>query len=166
MILLTLMVIGLVYPLVYQAIPSSITRALPWPSSTVVVFMLIFAILALGLNIVMGFAGLLDLGYVAFYAIGAYTTAFLASPHFGGDVDRAVLGPTGWFPGHPSAVRRDPVLAAAVAATFGILLGAPTLRLRGDYLAIVTLGFGEIVRIFFRNLGDSRDLASFLGARS
>ena len=85
MILLTLMVIGIfAYPVIYQAIPSSITRALPLPSSTVVVFMLIFGIMAIGLNIVIGFAGLLDLGYVAFYAIGAYTAAFLASPHFGG----------------------------------------------------------------------------------
>ena len=84
-ILLTLIVAAvLVYPMIYQAISSSLTRVLPLPSSTVVVFMLIFAIMAIGLNVVIGFAGLLDLGYVAFYALGAYTAAFLASPHWGG----------------------------------------------------------------------------------
>ena len=106
------------------------------------------AILALGLNIVMGFAGLLDLGYVAFYAIGAYTTAFLASPHFGIHISWWIVV---W-------------IAVGVAAVFGILLGAPTLKLRGDYLAIVTLGFGEIVPIVFRNLGDfTLALPAFLG---
>jgi branched-chain amino acid transport system permease protein len=152
-ILLTLMVIGIfAYPLIYQAIPSSITRALPLPSSTVVVFMLIFGIMAIGLNIVIGFAGLLDLGYVAFYAIGAYTAAFLASPHFGG-VSIVLFSdlPAG-FPGIHLPFALILVFAAAVAAMFGALLGAPTLRLRGDYLAIVTLGFGEIVPIFFKNL--------------
>ncbi len=86
----------------------------------------------------MGFAGLLDLGYVAFYAIGAYTTAFLASDHFGVHISWWIVV----------------FIAVWAAAIFGILLGAPTLKLRGDYLAIVTLGFGEIVRIVFRNLGD------------
>src|SRR5713101_2734303 len=79
-------------------------------------FAMLYIMLALGLNIVVGFAGLLDLGYIAFYAVGAYIYALLASPHF------------------------------------GVLLGAPTLKLRGDYLAIVTLGFGEIIRIFLNNL--------------
>jgi branched-chain amino acid transport system permease protein len=127
-------------------------RILPLPSSTVVVFMLIFAIMAIGLNIVIGFAGLLDLGYVAFYAIGAYTAAFLASPHWGG-VSIIVFSdlPSG-FPGIHLPFTATVLVAAGVAALFGVLLGAPTLRLRGDYLAIVTLGFGEIVPVFFKNL--------------
>ena len=97
---------------------------------------LLYIILALGLNIVVGFAGLLDLGYVAFFAIGAYCYALLASPHFGLHMPAWLLLPTG----------------ALVAGVFGVLIGAPTLRLRGDYLAIVTLGFGEIIRILLNNL--------------
>jgi branched-chain amino acid transport system permease protein len=99
-------------------------------------FAVLYVLLALGLNIVVGFAGLLDLGYIAFYAVGAYAYALLASPHFGLHLPFWVILPIG----------------AALAALFGILLGAPTLKLRGDYLAIVTLGFGEIVRIFLNNL--------------
>ncbi len=97
---------------------------------------LLFVMLALGLNIVVGYAGLLDLGYIAFFAVGAYCYALLASPQF--DI-------------HWSFLLLLP-LAAIVAAVFGVILGAPTLKLRGDYLAIVTLGFGEIVRIFLTNL--------------
>jgi branched-chain amino acid transport system permease protein len=88
------------------------------------------------LNIVVGFAGLLDLGYIAFYAVGAYVYALLASPHFGLHLPFWVILPIG----------------AVVACVFGVLLGSPTLKLRGDYLAIVTLGFGEIIRIFLNNL--------------
>jgi branched-chain amino acid transport system permease protein len=127
---------------------------IPFPDDTVVTFMTIFAIMAIGLNIVAGFAGLLDLGYVAFYAIGAYTAAFLASPHFGAlGINLVFLGNVG--PG--AAGIHVPywliaIIAVLVVATFGALLGAPTLRLRGDYLAIVTLGFGEIVPLFFKNL--------------
>jgi ABC-type branched-subunit amino acid transport system permease subunit len=98
----------------------------------------VFVLLALGLNIVVGLAGLLDLGYAAFFAIGAYAYAYAASPFSGLDI-----------PFWPMLV-----LGAMVAAVFGILLGAPTLRLRGDYLAIVTLGFGEIVPIVFLNSDD------------
>ncbi len=97
---------------------------------------LLFIMLALGLNIVVGFAGLLDLGYIAFFAVGAYCYALLASPQLGVHWPFLLLLPLG----------------AAVAALFGILLGGPTLRLRGDYLAIVTLGFGEIIRVFLNNL--------------
>ena len=97
---------------------------------------LLFVMLGLGLNIVVGFAGLLDLGYIAFFAVGAYSYALLASPQFGIHWSFLALLP----------------LAALVAAVFGVLLGAPTLRLRGDYLAIVTLGFGEIIRICLNNL--------------
>ena len=99
-------------------------------------FAALYIMLALGLNIVVGFAGLLDLGYIAFYAVGAYLYALLASPHFGVHWPAWAILPLG----------------AAVAGLFGVLLGAPTLRLRGDYLAIVTLGFGEIIRIFLNNL--------------
>jgi branched-chain amino acid transport system permease protein len=152
-ILLTVLVAAvLLYPLIYPAIPSNITRVLPLPSSTVVVFMLIFGIMAIGLNIVIGFAGLLDLGYVAFYALGAYTAAFLASPHFGGVSVVLFSGVAPGFPGIHLPFAFIVLLAAGVAAVFGALLGAPTLRLRGDNLAIVTLGFGEIVPIFFKNL--------------
>ena len=111
---------------------------------------LIYVLLALGLNIVVGYAGLLDLGYVAFYMVGAYSYALLASPHLT-ETFAAVsaLFPFGlhspWWIAIP--------IAAALGGGAGILLGAPTLRLRGDYLAIVTLGFGEIVRLLVNNLG-------------
>jgi branched-chain amino acid transport system permease protein len=112
-------------------------------------FAMLYVMLALGLNVVVGFAGLLDLGYIAFYAVGAYIAALLSSPHLTTQFAWiAALFPNGL---HLSIVFIVP-LAMAVAALFGILLGAPTLRLRGDYLAIVTLGFGEIVRLFMNNL--------------
>jgi len=95
----------------------------------------VFVLLALGLNIVVGYAGLLDLGYAAFFAIGSYAYGFLASPHLGIHLPFWLMLP----------------LAGIFAAMFGIILGAPTLRLRGDYLAIVTLGFGEIVPVMFLN---------------
>jgi branched-chain amino acid transport system permease protein len=97
---------------------------------------MLFVLLGLGLNIVVGYAGLLDLGYIAFFAVGAYAYALLASPQFGLHLPFLVVLPAG----------------ALIAAVFGVLLGAPTLRLRGDYLAIVTLGFGEIIRVFLNNL--------------
>ncbi len=99
---------------------------------------LLYVMLALGLNIVVGFAGLLDLGYIAFYAVGAYTYALLASPHFDIHLPFWIILPIGFL----------------VACVFGVLLGAPVLKLRGDYLAIVTLGFGEIIRIFINNLNE------------
>jgi branched-chain amino acid transport system permease protein len=110
---------------------------------------LLYVLLALGLNIVVGYAGLLDLGYVAFYALGAYLFGLLASPHL-----------TDNFPWIAAAFPQGLHLplwivipaAAALAGIFGVLLGAPTLKLRGDYLAIVTLGFGEIIRVFLNNL--------------
>ena len=112
-------------------------------------FALLYIMLALGLNIVVGFAGLLDMGYIAFYAVGAYTMALLGSPHLTTHFEWIhQLFPHGL---HTVVWAAIPV-ALALAALFGILLGAPTLRLRGDYLAIVTLGFGEIIRIFMNNL--------------
>ncbi len=117
-----------------------------------------FVLLALGLNIVIGFAGLLDLGYAAFFAIGSYAFAMLSSPQFGIHIPFWVML----------------FLASGIAAIFGLLLGAPTLRLRGDYLAIVTLGFGEIVPQTFLNLSQwtggpngisSLDQPTFFGFR-
>ncbi len=128
-------------------------------------FALLYIMLALGLNIVVGFAGLLDLGYIAFYAVGAYMYAMLASPQAASVLQSFVdnypdLG--NWLVHVAGAsVTANGIhlpvwiivpLAAALAATFGVVLGAPTLKLRGDYLAIVTLGFGEIIRIFLNNL--------------
>ncbi len=118
-----------------------IVFALSWPfvasrgAIDLATLVLIYVMLGLGLNIVVGLAGLLDLGYVAFYAVGAYTYALL-SLHFGFSFWATLP------------------IAVLLAATFGFLLGFPVLRLRGDYLAIVTLGFGEIIRIFLNNLTD------------
>jgi branched-chain amino acid transport system permease protein len=105
---------------------------------------ILYVLLSLGLNIVVGFAGLLDLGYIAFYAVGAYTYALLASPHFNVHLPWWAILPIG----------------AAIACFFGVLLGTPTLKLRGDYLAIVTLGFGEIIRIFLNNLSEPFNLTN------
>src|SRR5450830_1752390 len=126
---------------------------------------LLYIMLALGLNVVVGFAGLLDLGYIAFYAIGAYTAGLLASPQFAdvlqsfvntypavGNFLVMVCGPQIVQSGIHLSLWVSVPLSAMVAALFGALLGAPTLKLRGDYLAIVTLGFGEIIRIFLNNL--------------
>ncbi len=118
----------LILPLVLTQIGTSWVRIMN--------FALLYVLLALGLNIVVGFAGLLDLGYIAFYAVGAYVYALLAGPHFGLHLPFWIILPIG----------------ALVAAFFGVILGAPTLKLRGDYIAMVTLGFGEIVRIFLNNL--------------
>lgn len=115
--------------------------ALAWPffgsraAVDIATLILIYVMLGLGLNIVVGLAGLLDLGYVGFYAVGAYTYALLAE-----------YAGFGFWLSLP--------IAGLTAATFGCLLGFPVLRLRGDYLAIVTLGFGEIIRILLRNLTD------------
>jgi len=110
---------------------------------------LLYVMLALGLNIVVGYAGLLDLGYVAFYAVGAYLFALLASPQLTDNfANIAAMFPEGL---HISMWLVIP-LALVAAATAGVILGLPVLKLRGDYLAIVTLGFGEIIRIFMNNL--------------
>ncbi|OZG71713.1 high-affinity branched-chain amino acid ABC transporter permease LivM [Hahella sp. CCB-MM4] len=118
-----------------------ILGALMWPfimergATDLATLVLIYVMLGLGLNIVVGLAGLLDLGYVAFYAVGAYTYALLAQDF-------------GW------SFWACLPLGGLLAALFGFLLGFPVLRLRGDYLAIVTLGFGEIIRILLNNLTD------------
>jgi branched-chain amino acid transport system permease protein len=122
------------------------------PSVGTVVIMIVFTMMAVGLNVVVGYAGLLDLGYVAFYAAGAYTAAWLASQqfeqvtfHFGS----VGLQPT--VPGIHLSFWIVLLLAGCFTALVGIAIGLPTLRLRGDYLAIVTLGFGEIIPQFVRN---------------
>jgi branched-chain amino acid transport system permease protein len=135
--LITLAIV-LVYPWVDQA--------LRWQTVRAVIPIMLLVLLAMGLNIVVGYAGLLDLGYAAFFAIGAYTTAFLTSP----------ISPIKFAADSPFRFLQDfwvaMLVAVVVAAVFGVLLGAPTLRLRGDYLAIVTLGFGEIVPRVVLNL--------------
>ena len=149
-----LLVLALIYPFVEDGL-----RDLPLigdfvPATGSAVVMLAFTMMAVGLNIVVGYAGLLDLGYVAFYAVGAYTAGWLASQHFEDisfhfgssvDSDQPGIHITMWL-----------VLIAAGLLTLlaGIVIGLPTLRLRGDYLAIVTLGFGEIIPQVVRN-GDS-----------
>jgi branched-chain amino acid transport system permease protein len=147
--LLVLLVVGLfLYPLI------EIQTKLDLAVSTQVLILL-----ALGLNIVVGFAGLLDLGYAAFFAIGAYTLALLSSPQFA-IAHHSFSSPlVNWGPGgiYVNFYLMIP-LAAMVAATSGVLFGFPTLRLRGDYLAIVTLGFGEVVPLTIRNLGPDNSL--------
>ena len=135
-IILAWLVIGLTLPLLVLLPPlSTFQNQVVWVDGFAISG--IYILLALGLNIVVGFAGLLDLGYAAFFAIGSYTFAFAASP-------QAITHLN--IPFWPMLV-----VGALIAALFGILLGAPTLRLRGDYLAIVTLGFGEIVPAIFLN---------------
>ncbi len=115
----------------------------------IMAFALLYVLLALGLNIVVGYAGLLDLGYVAFYAVGAYMFALLASPHLMENFESIAAS----FPnGLHSPLWVVIPCAALLAGFFGVMLGSPTLKLRGDYLAIVTLGFGEIIRVFLNNL--------------
>jgi branched-chain amino acid transport system permease protein len=110
---------------------------------------LLYTLLALGLNIIVGYAGLLDLGYVAFYAVGAYMYALMSSPHlFETFPAIAAMFPKGLH----TPIWLVVPLAAGLAAIAGVLLGTPVLKLRGDYLAIVTLGFGEIIRVFMNNL--------------
>ena len=127
----------------------------PWPDVSTGVYMLVFIMMAIGLNIVVGYAGLLDLGYVAFYAIGSYTVAWFASSQFSGlNVHFWDTGVGATVPGIHISIWLLLALAGIVTAVVGILIGLPTLRLRGDYLAIVTLGFGEILPQIARN-GDN-----------
>ncbi|UOD30994.1 ABC transporter ATP-binding protein [Massilia violaceinigra] len=149
----------LIFPFVAQQFGNSWVR--------IIDMALLYIMLALGLNIVVGFAGLLDLGYIAFFAVGAYMTGLLASPQFAALLESivnqypvfgewlvAIMGPEIRESGIHLSVWLIVPLAAATAGFFGALLGAPTLKLRGDYLAIVTLGFGEIIRIFMNNLNE------------
>ncbi|MDQ3066729.1 MAG: branched-chain amino acid ABC transporter permease [Actinomycetota bacterium] len=150
-----LLVLGLLYPQYYNSLGDLPLVGDFIPSLSSMVIMILVTSMALGLNIVVGYAGLLDLGYVAFYAAGAYTAAWFASQqfeqwtfHFGS------VGISKDLPGIHLSIWIVLVIAGLFTALAGILIGLPTLRLRGDYLAIVTLGFGEIVPQVVRN-GDN-----------
>jgi len=153
------LILMLVFPFVASQFGNSWVR--------IIDIALLYIMLALGLNIVVGFAGLLDLGYIAFFAVGAYLVGLFSSPQFAallesliyyspavGEALVAFLGPEIAQDGIHLSLWAIVPLAALCAALCGALLGAPTLKLRGDYLAIVTLGFGEIIRIFMNNLND------------
>jgi branched-chain amino acid transport system permease protein len=152
------LVLAVTYPF-YNASLGEMRLFGAYPDVNTAVIMGVYVIMAIGLNIVVGYAGLLDLGYVAFYAVGAYTCAWFASVQFAGQNVR--FGPVGVgsnTPGIHISIWLLLGLAGLVTALIGILIGLPTLRLRGDYLAIVTLGFGEILPQVANN-GD--DLAGF-----
>ncbi len=121
--------------------------------SAVLFQIVVYMIVAVGLNVVIGLAGLLDLGYVGFYALGAYSVAIFGSPS--SPVTQKIADQFGWSETWAVPFVACLPIAIAVAIVFGLVLGAPTLRLRGDYLAIVTMGFGEIIRIVLRNLKDT-----------
>jgi branched-chain amino acid transport system permease protein len=143
---------GLLYPTLLPYIDDLPLLGTLFPAVGTVVIMIVFTMMAVGLNVVVGYAGLLDLGYVAFYAAGAYTAAWFASVqfeqvtfHFGSS------GINPELPGIHLSIFLVLIIAGCFTALVGIVIGLPTLRLRGDYLAIVTLGFGEIVPQFVRN---------------
>ena len=147
-------ILGLLYPFLEQSLSTLPLIGDFMPTTGTVVVMIAFTMMAVGLNIVVGYCGLLDLGYVAFYAVGAYTAGWLASQHFeqvtfhlGSSVNNDLVGihVTMWV---------VLIIAGLLTMLAGIIIGLPTLRLRGDYLAIVTLGFGEIIPQVVRN-GDS-----------
>ncbi len=150
-VLLALLVL---YPWFYHHV---LPQSSQWIPDTSTAFVIVaFTVMGVGLNVVVGYAGLLDLGYVAFYAGGAYVAGWLASQQFGGGLH----SPRSWIfggtvPGGTLGIHLTPwsviLIAAVFAALLGVLIGLPTLRLRGDYLAIVTLGFGEIIPQFVRN---------------
>jgi branched-chain amino acid transport system permease protein len=151
----TVIVLAFLYPYYNESLPN-IPVFGSFPSVDTAVTMTIFIMMAIGLNIVVGYAGLLDLGYVAFYAVGAYTAAWFASPHFG-ESATAHIGSVGVNPnasGFHVSIWLVVLIAGILTALIGVLIGLPTLRLRGDYLAIVTLGFGEIMPQIARN-GDN-----------
>ena len=150
-IVVTVVVLVFLYPF-YQVNLFELPIFGAFPSVDTGVTMLIYIMMALGLNIVVGYAGLLDLGYVAFYAMGAYTAAWFASQHF--HQVTLHIGSVGVNPSAPG-IHLSMWIVLAIAGIFtaiiGIIIGFPTLRLRGDYLAIVTLGFGEIMPQVARN---------------
>ena len=150
-LVLGVLVLAVLYPF-YQEDLFEVPIFGAWPSVDTGVTMLIFIMMALGLNIVVGYAGLLDLGYVAFYAMGAYTAAWFASQHFHGkDIDFGAVGVNPEAAGIHISIWVVLGIAAIFTAIVGVIIGFPTLRLRGDYLAIVTLGFGEIMPQVARN---------------
>jgi len=147
------LIVAVLYPYYLSSLPSgNVPLIYSFPSVRSAVTIIVFTMMAVGLNVVVGYCGLLDLGYVAFYAIGAYSAGWLASGqfeqvtfHFGS------VGVTHDAHGIHISIWLVLILAAMLTALGGILIGLPTLRLRGDYLAIVTLGFGEIIPQFVRN---------------
>jgi branched-chain amino acid transport system permease protein len=149
------------FAFLYPTLLSSL-RELPligtlFPSVGTAVIMIVFTMMAVGLNVVVGYAGLLDLGYVAFYAAGAYTSAWFASLHFSQvTLHFGSVGINRELPGIHLSIWLILIMAGCFTALVGILIGLPTLRLRGDYLAIVTLGFGEIIPQFVRNADSIR----------
>ena len=150
-IVIGLSVLALIYPRIVESLQDLPLIGDFIPRTDSMVVMIAFTMMAVGLNVVVGYAGLLDLGYVAFYAAGAYTAGWLASGHFE-DISFTFLSaaPDG-APGIHISMWLVLILAGVFTTIVGILIGLPTLRLRGDYLAIVTLGFGEIVPQFVRN---------------
>jgi branched-chain amino acid transport system permease protein len=153
----TALTLAITYPLYIDEL-FAIPVVERFPSMDTMVVMAIFTMMAIGLNIVVGYAGLLDLGYVAFYALGAYGAAWFASNHFSQvDVDIASIGRIEGVAGIHISIWLVLLIAACMTAVAGVLIGLPTLRLRGDYLAIVTLGFGEILPQIARN-GDEQGL--------
>jgi branched-chain amino acid transport system permease protein len=147
--------IALAYPFIYQDLKGLGEIGDFFPALGSLVIILVFTMMAVGLNVVVGYSGLLDLGYVAFYAAGAYTAGWLASGHF--QQANLHIGSVGLSPdalGIHMSLWLVLVIAGIFTAVTGILIGLPTLRLRGDYLAIVTLGFGEIIPQVVRN-GDN-----------
>jgi branched-chain amino acid transport system permease protein len=154
---LLLLTLAIVYPLdgFQSNLPTDIPVILNLPSVSTAVIVIVFVMMAVGLNIVVGYAGLLDLGYVAFYAVGAYTAGWLASGHFQQvNFHFGSAGISREANGIHVNVWIVLLIAGLLTAISGIIIGLPTLRLRGDYLAIVTLGFGEIIPVFVRN-GDN-----------
>jgi branched-chain amino acid transport system permease protein len=146
-----LILFGVVYPFLVEYLQDTPLISDFVPSVSSMVLILIVTMMALGLNIVVGYAGLLDLGYVAFYAAGAYTAGWLASVQFENVTFHLGSTVRNDLPGIHINLWLVLILAGAFTAFVGIVIGLPTLRLRGDYLAIVTLGFGEIVPQFVRN---------------
>ena len=146
-----LVVFGLLYPFLVDTLQSLPLIGDFVPTTGSMVVMLILTMMALGLNIVVGYAGLLDLGYVAFYAAGAYVAAWFASLQFDQVTIHIGSAVSGDLPGIHLSMWLVFIAAGVFTTVVGIIIGLPTLRLRGDYLAIVTLGFGEIVPQFVRN---------------
>jgi branched-chain amino acid transport system permease protein len=177
---LTVLALAVVYPIAWaeELTGTNMLFQIPifnsFPNMDTMVAIVLFSMMAIGLNMVVGYAGLLDLGYVAFYAIGAYTAAWLASPQFARpdasgvpsiNVDFGGIGVPQGVGGIHLSIWLVLIIAACVTAVFGVLIGLPTLRLRGDYLAIVTLGFGEIVHQAALN-GDADGISSLLDTKT
>ncbi len=146
-----LIVLAVLYPEVVDSLQDLPAIGDFIPSVDSMVVMIVFTMMAVGLNVVVGYAGLLDLGYVAFYAAGAYTAGWLASQQFEQVSFHFLSSASGDQPGIHISMWLVLIIAGLFTTVVGILIGLPTLRLRGDYLAIVTLGFGEIVPQFVRN---------------